>query len=66
MLVITTELAEESQEIVKTFAAAHRVKLGVFVADTHFCAADGLADELKKLAPKDIDSLTKAPTADQN
>ena len=68
VMVITTGLSEKSTEIVKEFAAAHDVKLGVFVAETLFCAPGELSDELKKLAPKTAipGSGVETPAADQN
>ena len=52
-LVVTTGLSGESLERVRAFAAAHNVKLGVFVAETHFCSPDQLDETVKMLAPKD-------------
>ena len=49
VLVITTEIPETSLERIRTFAAAHRVKVGVFVTDTHFCSPDQLGEAVKLL-----------------
>ena len=64
VLVITTELSDESLKRVKAFAAAHHVKLGVFVAETHYCGPDDLDDELKKLAPQKATQTSAEPSAD--
>lgn len=51
MLVITTTLSDEALGRVREFAESHSIKLGVFYPETHICSPDGLAEEMKKLAP---------------
>ena len=51
MLVVTTLISDESLARVREFVETHRVKLGVFRAETHLCTVDELAAEVEKLSP---------------